>query len=204
MGFVEDGMLEVDNQPIILMTKFTPVPFAEKLMNKYIFVYDKHKRFFMYDDDSGLWVSNAEQFVRTLLRKHLMGDDQQKKNYVEEVVSYIKDIRHDDDFDMDNCPHLIAFKNKVYDLRDGFFYEFRPEFKLTNKLDIEIDNEIKECPQIDKFFEDSVGSEYKQILYDLLAYTLYKDYPYQKIFFIYGSGSRDDYIAQPDPLFATK
>jgi len=176
----------INPKEIILMTKFTPVPYGDKLMEDYRFILDKNKSLWRYDDVEGLWIPYSEQFIRTELRKNLMGDDQQKKQYIEEITSYIKDKNYDESFEMDKNIHLIAFKNKVYNLKTGEFLEHNPEFYISNKLNLEIDEDTKDCPLIDKFFSDCVGEEYKQILYELFAYTLFRDIPYQKIFFIYG------------------
>lgn len=176
----------INPKEIVLMTRFTPVPFGEKLMNDTNFILDKNKTLWRYDSEEGLWIPYAEQFIRTELRKNLMGDEQQKKQYIDEIVSYIKDKNYDETFEMDKNIYLIAFKNKVYNLKTGEFMNHNPEFYLSNKLDLEIDESITECPLIDKFFGECVGEEYKKMLYDLIAYTLFKDMPYQKIFFIYG------------------
>jgi len=172
----------------VIMSKFSPVPFAEEMMKKTKFIYDSHQILWRCSDE-GLWVNDAVQYIRTQLRQELMGDEQQKKNYIDEIVSYIKDLKYNGDFIMDNSPEIIPLKNKVYNLRTRNFEDFNSEFHLSNKLDIEVDEKIKECPKIDKFFSECVGEEYKDILYELLAYSLFKDVPYQKLFFVYGPAS---------------
>jgi len=139
-----------------------------------------------YDSKEGIWTNDAEQFIRTILRKQLMGDEQQKKNYIDEIISYLKDFNFDPEFEVNGDNTLIGFKNKVCDLLSGEQLEHSPGYNLTNKLNIELDEDIKDCPVIDKFFCECVGEEHKQILYDLAAYCLFRGYPYQKIFFIYG------------------
>jgi len=173
-------------EKIVVMSKFNPVPFGDEICKTNHLIYDKHKRFWRYDNVEGVWTSNAEQFIKTELRKNLFGDEQQKKSYVDEIIAYLKDSKYDESFQPDNNPYLIAFKNKVFDLRDNQFKEFSPDYFITNKIPIEINDEYKECDVIDKFFCDSVGEEYKDILYDLAAYCLFRQYPYQKLFFIYG------------------
>lgn len=174
---------------VVVMSKFSPVPFSERIEEENIFIYDKHKRFWRYDDVDGIWKDNAEQFVRTILRNNLFGEEQQKRNYVEEVLAYIKEKNYKEDFIPNSDPYLIAFQNKVFDLNSGEFKDFRPEYYLTNKLKIKIDENIKDCPNIDRFFSESIGGEYKEILYDLAAYCLFKQFPYQKVFFIHGPAS---------------
>jgi len=175
-----------NKRDIILMTKFSPVPFAQELLKHTTVIYDNQKRFWRYDKETGLYTDDAEQFIRTELRKNLMGDEQQKRNYIEEVVSYLKDTEYKPDFVPNNDIYLIPTKNKIFDLRTGELLDFSPKYFITNKIDIEIDENIKECPKIDKFFKDCVGEELKSILYDLPAYTLIRDMPYQKVFFVFG------------------
>jgi len=112
----------------VIMSKFSPVPFAEELIKKNSFIYDKNKILWRFDKENGLWLDDAEQFIKTSLRKNLMGDEQQKKNYVEEIVAYIKDLKYNGNFEMDSSPYLIPFKNKVFDLRDNQFKEFSPDY----------------------------------------------------------------------------
>lgn len=171
----------------IMMNKFSPTPFTDKLREHYSFVYDKNKVFWMYDEEEGIWVSGIEQRIKSIIRTKLFGDMQQKKNYVDEVISHLKDISYDEEFTVNKYPYLIAFNNKVYDLKDKRFIDFSKELYISNKIKINIDENITECPKIDNFFIDCVSEEYKQMLYDLIAYTLYPKYPYQKLFFIYGS-----------------
>ncbi len=171
---------------IVLMTKFSPVPFAEAILQNTKIIFDKYKRFWRYNKESGLYSDDAEQFIRTTLRKNLMGDEQQKKAYVDEIISYIKDLQNDENFEPNSNPYLIPLKNKIYDIKTGKFLEYSPDHFITNKIDIEIDENIKECPKIDKFFEESVGKDLKSALYDLPAYCLFRDLPYQKVFFIFG------------------
>jgi len=173
----------------VVMSKFSPVPFAEELIKNNHFIYDKNKILWRFSKESGLWEYNAEQFIKTTLRSNLMGDEQQKKHYVEEIVAYIKDLKYNGEFEMDSSPYLIPLKNKVYNLRTGKFVDFDPEFYLSNKLERDIDDEIKECPLIDKFFSECVSEKYKDMLYETIAYSLFKDIPYQKLFFIYGPAS---------------
>ncbi|MFB6246874.1 MAG: phage/plasmid primase, P4 family [Candidatus Pacearchaeota archaeon] len=178
-----------EDQKIVLMSKFSPEPYVESLLKKTKFVYDKYKTLWRFDYTEGIWRSDADQWVRTELRKNLMGEGQQKKQYVEEVVSFIKDYYFDENFEPNKNPYLIAFKNKIYNLKNNRYLDFSPDYSITSKLDLMIDENNTFCPEIDQFFEDSIGKEYKSILYDLCAYCLFKGYPYQKAFFIYGPAS---------------
>ncbi len=178
-----------EKKDIILMTKFSPVPFADEILKNVKFVYDKNSILWRYDSVEGVWKPSAEQYLKSLIRNKLLGDEQQKKNIVEEIVAHIRDTQLDESFELDNDPYLIGFKNKVFNLKSNLLEDFHPDQRITNKLNLEIDNNVYECPAIDKFFGECVGEEYKSILYDLFAYCLFKRYPYAKLFFIYGPAS---------------
>jgi len=173
-------------EKIVVMSKFNPVPFGEEILKNNHIIYDRNKILWRYDSNEGIWKAGAEQFIKTELRVNLFGDEQQKKNYVDEIVHHLRDITYDENFEMDKNPYLIAFRNKVFNLKLNEFVDFDYRHYITNKIDIKINKDIKKCPNIDKFFSESVNKKYKDILYDLAAYCLFRDMPYQKLFFIYG------------------
>lgn len=178
----------LSDDKIILMTKFTPVPYAEKLMERYKFFYDGNKTFWRYDDKEHLWKMDASIFIKSKLRKDLFGHEQQKKSNADEVVDYIKGVCWDEG-NIKSLPlNLIPFKNIMYDLETEEFRDYVPEYFVTNKIPIEIDSKYTDYDMIDYFFEELVGKNNKKILYELFAYCLYRSYPYQKLFILYGGG----------------
>lgn len=174
---------------IIVMERFSPVPYAKELMENYKFMYDKYKRFWRYDFKDNLWKEDAEDFIRNLCRVSLLGEQQQKNNYTNEIVSYIRDLSYNPNFNGELDKNLIPFKNVLYNIDDDSFIDYSPEYFTTNKLPIEMDSLYTQCDIIDSFFEDIATKEYKEILYDLTAYCLYRSQPYQKLFFLFGGGA---------------
>src|SRR3990167_7973628 len=61
----------INKEKIILMPKFSPVPYAKKLLENNKFIYDKYKRFWRYDFSEGIWKEDAEEIIRFELRKNL-------------------------------------------------------------------------------------------------------------------------------------
>jgi len=117
-----------------------------------------------------------------------MGEEQQKKQYVDEVVNYIKDSCWTEKYILDPPKNIIAFKNCLYDIDKEEIIDFSEKYFITIKIPIEITSEYTDSEKIDQFFEDIVGKERKEILYELMAYCLLRDYPFQKFFILYGSG----------------
>lgn len=181
-----------ENQEIrkgfVLLSKFSPKPFAEEIMKRFSFKYDNFKRFWIYDEQSGLWLEDADLFVDKYLRDNLLGDEQQKNNYVNEIISYIRSISWTREIPELLNKNLIAFNNCVVNLDTGDISPLSPNVFITSKVMINLDSKYKECPKIDAFFEKIVGSEKKNILYDLLGYCFLRSYPFQKIFILHGPG----------------
>jgi putative DNA primase/helicase len=178
----------VPDERITLMAKFSPVPYAEKMMGETKFLYDNYKRFWRFDNTEGIWKEDAEMFIKNKLRTSLMGEEQQKINYMIEVVSYIKDVCWSER-DITNPPeNIIAFQNCLFDINTEEIIDFDFKYFITIKIPITIDSMYQECDKIDQFFEDVVGRENKIILYELMAYSMLRCYPYQKFFILYGKG----------------
>jgi len=181
-------MAGVNPSQIVLMSKFTPVPYAEKLMEINRFLFDNYKRFWRFDNQEGIWKEDANMFIRNQLRTFLMGEEQQKKNYMDEVVNHIRDICWSEENITNPPENIIAFENALFDINTEEIIDFDAKYFITVKIPVVIDSQYQECDKIDQFFEDIVGREHKVILYDLMAYTMLRCYPYQKFFILYGKG----------------
>jgi len=81
----------------------------------------------------------------------------------------------------------IQFKDKIIDLKTNKSFNANPEYFVTNPIPWEITNDF-ETPTINKIFEEWVGKEYVQTLYEILAYCLIPDYPIHRIFCFIGGG----------------
>lgn len=184
---VQDGK-QNNKKQVLVMDKFQPDRYAELLFRNYEFRFDKYKRFWVYDYDTGVWSENAEQLIKMKLRQLYFDSNQQKKNYADEVVSYIKDISYVAEDTRMLPVNLIPFQNGIYNLDSGKLEGFDPKYFVTNKIPVMFDIKHITCPKIDKFFSDLVGQEKKCVLYDLFAYCLYRSYPYPKMFLLYGRG----------------
>ena len=82
----------------------------------------------------------------------------------------------------------IQFKSNAVSLKSGNTYKVTKDYLFTNPIPYEISFE-EDTPVIDKMFCDWVGEENKQILYEIMAYCLYRGYPIHRVFFLIGDGS---------------
>jgi len=172
-------------EKIVVMQKFSPRPFAKDLRDKFMLKYDKFKRLFYYDADSGLWFENAEIILEVELRRNLLGIELLKQHYVAEILADVKSLAYSPETAEEPAANFIPFHNGIYDLDNQELMPFTPEMFFTSKLAVDFNPKAK-CPMIDKIFHQLVDNPIQ--LFELIAYCFYRDYPYQKFFFLYGAG----------------
>jgi len=85
-------------------------------------------------------------------------------------------------------PTWIQFKNKIIDFESGEEFEPSPEYFTTNPISWNIPNGKEETPTMDKLFEEWVGKEYVQSLYEIIAFCCITTYPLHRIICLIGSG----------------
>ncbi len=83
----------------------------------------------------------------------------------------------------------IQFKDKVIDFKTGIEIDAKPEYFITNPIPWTLHKEkFVNTPKMDKIFEEWVGKEYVQTLYEIIAYCLIPDYPIHRLFCLIGAG----------------
>ncbi len=83
----------------------------------------------------------------------------------------------------------IQFKDILIDIKTGKEFKATPEYFVTNPIPYNLHREkyIK-TPIMDKIFEEWVGEDYVQTLYEVISYCLIPDYPIHRIFCFIGEG----------------
>ena len=168
--------------------KFNPRPYTKLLLDNYHIKSDIAGRLWFYDEAEGIWKSNAEDFLKSVLRKQYLRDEHLKNYCVNEVIADLKQYKYEGKYFEEPSPYLIPFKNKIYDLKNDQFIPFSPDYFFVNKISVNIDTENKNCPLIDSILAAFVGEDFKIDLYELAAYCYLRDYPYQKFFILTGEG----------------
>ena len=83
----------------------------------------------------------------------------------------------------------IQFKDRVYDFNTGKNFKASPDYFVTNPISWSLDEEKSiDTPIMDKIFEEWVGKDYVQTLYEIIAYCLVPDYPIHRLFCFVGEG----------------
>lgn len=191
---------------IKVVDKFYPEIIARELLDKFDFWYEGERRdFWIFDQEDGVWKNQAEDIL-----KHFLYDSDfldaplKKRRYINEIVEAVKNLTFREKPFPEPPPELIPFKNGVYDLEKDTFRPYRKDDYFTFRLPWNY-VEGAECPLIDKLFHSLVPEERVIDLYELAAYCLYRDYPYQKFFILYGKGrnGKSSYVTVLKRLLGT-
>jgi len=81
----------------------------------------------------------------------------------------------------------LQFNNEIIDIETGERFLASPEFFVTNPIPFDL-GKSNETPVMDKIFEEWVGKEHVQTLYEIISYCLLPDYPINRLFCFIGSG----------------
>jgi len=151
------------------------------------FFYDRTGIFWFWNSTEFKWEIQDETDIMIALEKQLDFNGQTVSNQIKN--QYMEAFRR---IGRQNIPQeapkkWIQFKDKAYSLNSGSIYQVTPDYFFTNPIPWDLGGN-EETPHLDKLFTDWVGEEYKQTLYEVLAYCCYTDYPIQLLFCLYGSG----------------
>lgn len=178
-----------EEKEILSKQKFNPRPYSEKILSKYPLKFDLLKRFWIYHEKSGLWIEKAETLLNSLLRKSILGEKDYKAYCVREILEDLKGLSLETDDPVEPESYLIPFNNKIYDLKNKTEIAFSPEYFLINKLAVNYNSKASDYPTIKKVFREIVGEENSVTLLEIIAYCMWRKYPYPKVFFLFGSGA---------------
>jgi|TARA_R100000501_G_C2624354_1_gene117605 P4 family phage/plasmid primase-like protien len=152
------------------------------------FFYDNTKLFWFWNEELNKYEEIDEIDLMNYLDKSLGLEGQTvssgvKSNYIEAFKRVGRDIHP-------NQPkkHWIQFKDKAFSLTSKNIHEVTPHYFFTNPIPFEI-GETSDTLVMDKLFEEWVGKDYVQTLYEIIAYCCYQDYPIHLVFCLVGSGS---------------
>lgn len=157
-----------------------------ELLQKYRFIYEGSKGdFWVYDEDSGIWKPDAEDFIENVLRKEY---EYSKSNFINEVIKDVRSLSWKPKGFKETPNHIIPLNNGVYDLKEKKFKPHSPDYYLLSKIPWNYNPDADPGRLLD-IIHSFVPEDKRIDLLELMAYTLYRGYEYQKFFFLYGRGS---------------
>jgi len=168
--------------------KFNPRHYSELINKQYILRADLLKRLWFYDSKFGIWREKGDIYLNSILRKSMLGEKDFKKYCVSEIVAHLEGLCFNPEEPEEPDLNLIPFNNLIYDIKKDKTIEYSPKYFFTSKLRVKYNPECGGCPTIDKIFHEIVRDEDVITLYEIIAYSMYRAYPYPKIMFLFGSG----------------
>jgi len=136
----------------------------------------------------GIYIPQGKTMVREFCREVL------GKAYTQyianEVITKISDdtrINQQDLFGEGNKEEIIV-ENGILNIRTKELSDFTPEKIFFNKIPVVYDP-YAECPSINKFFKDILlYEEDAEVMFELLGFSLLKEYQIEKSFMLLGNG----------------
>jgi len=183
---------EKEKQPqIVVVDKFYPRPFTEALCERFKFWWPGGREpLFYFCEPEGIWKGNGEDLVAHELRTALEAlPDVQKRRYViDEIVADVKGVCWKGKPLPTPNLDLVPCANGVFDLETKELRPFRADdfftWKLPWKYSIQTRSELV-VPLVESLLPEGEIVT----LYELMAYCLYREYCYPKVFFLFGRGS---------------
>lgn len=136
----------------------------------------------LYKD--GVYIAGQAE-IESAMIKHIPQLNRAKRT---EVMSYLDIMIRENTKPAD--ANLIAFRNGIYDISEDKFFQFSPEYVITNKIDWDYN------PQAYFALTDEVlnniacdDKEIRALLEELIGYCMYRRNELGKAFILTGSGS---------------
>lgn len=150
------------------------------------FFYDASKIFWLWNNEEKKWVLSDEVDYLNNIQEKLGVETIDSKARIELVEGFKqigrkhkpKEIKHS----------WVQFKDKIYDVKKDEVFEATPEYFVTNPIPWNVGKD-EDTPTIDRLFREWVGEEYKQTLYEIMAYNISLNKFMQRIIGLCGGGS---------------
>ncbi len=162
------------------------VTLAEKLWYLNPFFYDNTKTFWIWDQREYIYKPVDEIEMLKIVVDALENRDIPKRGIKERLIDALRIVGREK-VPKELPSEWIQVKDKLYNIKTGETINADWKYFCTNRIPWKI-GESEETPTIDKLFTEWVGEENKQLLYEIVAYSLFSGYPIHRIFILYGSG----------------
>lgn len=150
-----------------------------------------------YDQSKIWWLWNFKEYKWEMIDEtDLMNmfDGSEQSGYIDtvksntriEIIEALKRVARKNK-PQDGKKTWVQFKNKIVDIKTGEQFIATYKYFITNPIPYEIGNS-EETPVMDKIFEEWVGKDYVQTLYEIIAYSTLPNYPIHRLFCLIGEG----------------
>ena len=160
---------------------------AKEIWKVQPYFYDKARIWWLWDNQDRRWERVDDKDILNMVSDNSEANtvnSREKNEIIESMQQYgrrkvPKKVK----------PTWIQFKSMIVDIQTGEEFLASPEYFSTNPIPFELDTErFVNTPTIDKIFEEWVGKDYVQTLYEIISYCLIPSYPLHRIFCFIGAG----------------
>ncbi len=141
-----------------------------------------------YDRETGVWKSNAEDYVKSYVTMQKLKNMSKMRLLSETLDSMKNQSFNEKRFETGNT-NWILLKNGIYDLKTKAFKEgYRMDMHARASHPIQYDPGAK-APLFESFMKLVIGEENLPFIYEWFGYCLFREYaPVQKMLFLHGKG----------------
>lgn len=149
------------------------------------YFYDHTKNFFIWDLDKKKYSIGDETDILGNMSEE--GTDTISSKSKTEIVNGLKQYGRKKI--PKNTPlSWVQFKDKIVDFKTGEEQLVTPEYFVTSPIPWEL-GAIEDTPVMDKLITEWVGEEYRDTLYEVIAYSVCQDQFMQRLIALVGSGA---------------
>lgn len=160
---------------------------ANTLIKKYLFITTIETDVtYNYVESEGIYKPKGDIIVKQEAEKYFK--ELCKNNIISELVAKVKRLTYRPLSIFDSQKDLICLKNGVFNLETKLLIPHSPDYYFINNLPINFNTDSK-CPKIQRFFTEIVNPDDVELLYELFAFMLMRNYKIQKAVIFVGSGS---------------
>lgn len=159
---------------------------AEVVYEKQPYLYDKNKIWWQWNIDKYSWSICDETDIMIMIDSYIKVESENGKIKSSILEAFRKYGRSREP--MQPGKRWIQFNDKIFDLENNLEFEASPNYFITNVIPWSI-GESEDTPTIDKLFSEWVDKNYKETLYEIIAYCTLCDIPIQRLFCLIGGGA---------------
>ena len=141
----------------------------------------------------GRYVPNGQEMIHGIMVEALKeytkhsGQAIYSRHLFGEVIDVIKGKRYKPLNAFDQDPHVINMQNGLYNTKTMELKPHSPEYHSRVQIPVAFDKDAT-CPTIEKICSWLMRPEDLTKAYEFIGYCLYKGYPLQKMFLLFGPG----------------
>ena len=179
--------VEVEKAKKIIRNYYGKSDLATQLLEIQPLYYDENKSWWFWNKKQFKWEITDETDILNFVRELSFANTIKSKEKSEILEALKQETRSKKPIEAKKT--WVQFKDTIVDIITGEEIKASPKYFITNPIPYSLHKEkYYLTPNIDRIFEEWVGKDYVQTLYEIIAYSLLPDYPMNRLFCLIGVG----------------